>query len=86
MRGLRGEIGKLVDTGKASPETYAEVVERALHQESWSGLERKVSWKFEERMFTFGNSGQTQANRNGSKGRFSLGPTVIKRILESKEA
>ncbi|XP_062114329.1 uncharacterized protein LOC133825393 [Humulus lupulus] len=43
MRGLREEMGKLVDTGKTSLETYAEAVERALRQESWSELERKES-------------------------------------------
>ena len=41
MHGLRLEIAKQIDSGKEGPESYTNVVQRALHNNRWDKQEDK---------------------------------------------
>ncbi|XP_062114181.1 uncharacterized protein LOC133825218 [Humulus lupulus] len=71
MKGFKREIAQFVDTEKTSLDTYDEVIEKAICQESWLVQEKKEPYKAEEQAYISNDRGRYSNNQRGPSGRLA---------------
>ncbi|XP_062080826.1 uncharacterized protein LOC133785623 [Humulus lupulus] len=71
MKELNREIAQFVDTGMTSLDSYDEVVEREIRQESWLVQENKEPYRAEERAYVSNDQGRYSNNQSIPSTRFA---------------
>ena len=68
LSGLRLDLVSLVDTGTDCPKSYADVVGRAIHQESWMKAKKKLNSNADEGQNEITHLNQSQVFGNRRSG------------------